>query len=135
MKTEFKVKKQILLDLREAQEYGLDETNLDTEQGVAQEWDDCRPDFSDWFDEDFGDYEDERIPYSLYTEEYYVTQNIARQLPDSSWIRFKEFYPTNDLCLSELYLNFEDYDVHPIWMVEEVTTVRRFGDIKDESSK
>lgn len=135
MKTEFKVKKQILLDLREEQEYDLDETNLNTEEGIAQEWDDCSPDFSDWFDEDFGDYEDERIPYSLYTEEYYVTQNIARQLPDGTWIRFKEFYPTNDLCLGDLYLEFEDYNVHPIWMVEEVTTVRRFGDIKDESSK
>lgn len=44
MKEGFKVKRQILLDLAEEQAFDLDDTNLDTEEAIAQEWEDCGPD-------------------------------------------------------------------------------------------
>lgn len=126
MKAEFKVKRQILLDLVDEQGFDLDGTDLATEEGVAEAWEDCGPDYGEWFNHYFGGYEDEEIPASLGVEEYHCSRDYARLLPDGSWIRYSEMLPTNDLDIDDLDLSFEDYDVKALTMQEEVVTVKVF---------
>lgn len=126
MNLECKVKRQILLDLNEEEGFELTEEDLTTEGEIITIWEECGPDYQQWFDVDFGEYEDHEIPYSHYVEEYYSATKFARELPDGTWIRFDSICAIGLIDQSDLDLEFENYDVIEVEMMEETVVTKVF---------
>lgn len=125
MKAEFKVKRQILLDLNEQEEYGLDLEDLLTEEDITEMWNDCSPDLGLWFEVDFGEYYDEEIPYSLNVEEYHCSTSFVRELP-GFWIRFDNIRAIGLIDQSDLDLKFDEYNVVEVEPTNEPIQIMTF---------